>query len=66
MCHCDTYVHVLHDIYKYDVCLYLVVYRFLHMICVYNELDIFQFSYVKNIAIFVCCSNITVNSDTPC
>ena len=20
MCHCDTYVHVSHDIYKYDVC----------------------------------------------
>ena len=42
----STYVHVLHDIYKYDVCLYLVVDRFLHM-CVYNWLDIFQFSYVK-------------------
>ena len=35
VCHCDTYVHVLHDINKYDVCLYLVVDRFLH-ICVYN------------------------------
>ena len=47
-----NYVHVLHDIYKY-VCLYLVVDRFLHMMCVYNWLDIFQFSYVKYYHIFV-------------
>jgi hypothetical protein len=63
LCHCDTYVHVFELNELFNTFLFVWIDFYIYSMCI--QYVIFFNFHLQNIAIFVCCSNITyVNSDT--